>query len=142
MLQLLVAPSMINLEWALSLIAAPPEQSNLSKSISRLYDIRRGVFKWVFAMGSSINDVTPEREGGGKAKRWLGVTKGGTPNWNEVTSPQNVYTFCKILKLHISLMSIWKFLEKEAGKDLWNQYFQFWFTKITFLELFTKLGFF
>ena len=42
MLQFLVAPSMINLEWALSLIAAPPEQSNLSKSISRLYRI----FSW------------------------------------------------------------------------------------------------
>ena len=36
MLQLLVAPSMINLGWPLSLMAAPPEQWNISHGISSL----------------------------------------------------------------------------------------------------------
>ena len=34
-------------------------------------------------------------------------------------------------------MSIWKFLEKEAGKGPWNKYFDSHYN----LELFTKLGF-
>ena len=37
MLQLLIAPSIINLKWALSLITAPPEQWNMSYGISGLY---------------------------------------------------------------------------------------------------------
>ena len=39
MLQLLVAPSIINIGWALSLIAAPSEQWNLNYGISRAYKI-------------------------------------------------------------------------------------------------------
>ena len=76
--------------------------------------------------GPSINDVTPEGEGGGTPKRWQEVTRGGTPFSAEVTSPQSCYFTTKVTII-ISIL------------ELFNNWWNKWHFERPILETFLEI---